>query len=95
MSTLGSGAVPTARPKPPLLYNPKVRGIAYQVVLCVAIALLAWLSALAAACFMLERLGVHLLTLAPELKALNAALLTLPLTLFLCTIWCYDRLRHR
>src|SRR5437764_1131501 len=42
MSTLGSGAVPTARPKPPLIYNPKVRGIAYQVVLCVVIALLAW-----------------------------------------------------
>src|SRR5882724_1979516 len=42
MSTLGSGAVPTARPKPPLLYNPKVRGIAYQAVLCAAIALLAW-----------------------------------------------------
>src|ERR1700741_2781895 len=42
MSTLGSGVVPTARPKPPLLYNPKVRGIAYQVVLCAAIALLAW-----------------------------------------------------
>jgi general L-amino acid transport system permease protein len=42
MSTLGPGTVPTARPKPPLLYNPKVRGIAYQVVLCAAIALLAW-----------------------------------------------------
>ena len=42
MSTLGSGVIPTARPKPPLLYNPKVRGIAYQVVLCAAIALLAW-----------------------------------------------------
>src|SRR5215216_1293930 len=42
MSTLGSGTVPTTRPKPPLLYNPKVRGIAYQAVLCAAIALLAW-----------------------------------------------------
>jgi general L-amino acid transport system permease protein len=42
MSTTGSGAVPTARPKPPLLYNPKVRGIAYQAVLCAVIALLAW-----------------------------------------------------
>src|SRR6059058_5364305 len=42
MSTLGSGAIPTARPKPPLLYNPKVRGIAYQAALCAVIALLAW-----------------------------------------------------
>src|SRR5918996_259609 len=42
MSTTGSSAVPTARPKPPLIYNPKVRGIAYQAVLCVVIAFLAW-----------------------------------------------------
>lgn len=59
------------------------------------ITLLAWLLGLAGAILMLQRLDVHLLTLPPELKALNAALLTLPLTLFLCTIWCYDRLRHR
>ena len=31
-----------ARPKAPLLYNPKVRGIAYQVVLCAVIVFLAW-----------------------------------------------------
>jgi len=59
------------------------------------ITLLAWLMGLAGATLMLERLDVHLLTQAPELKALNAALLTLPLTLYLCTVWCYDRLRHR
>jgi hypothetical protein len=57
--------------------------------------LLAWLLGVAAAVLMLKRLGVHLLTQPPELKALNAALLTLPLTLFLCTVWCQDRLRHR
>ena len=44
---------------------------------------------------MLQRLDVHLPSLPPELQALNAALLTLPLTLFLATVWCYDRLRHR
>src|SRR3954471_4179722 len=42
MSSTGPGVVPAAPPKAPLIYNPKVRGIAYQVVLCVAIALLAW-----------------------------------------------------
>ena len=60
-----------------------------------AIALAAWLLAGIGAYFMLERLDVHLLSQAPELQALNAALLTLPLTLFLWTVWCYDRLRHR
>src|SRR5215467_12159502 len=35
-------AVESARPKPPLLYNPKVRGIAYQVVLCAIVLFLAW-----------------------------------------------------
>jgi general L-amino acid transport system permease protein len=30
------------RPKAPLIYNPKVRGIAYQAVLCAVIAFLAW-----------------------------------------------------
>jgi general L-amino acid transport system permease protein len=35
-------AVDTARPKAPLIYNPKVRGVVYQIVLCAAIALLAW-----------------------------------------------------
>jgi general L-amino acid transport system permease protein len=32
----------THRPKTPLIYNPKVRGVAYQVVLCLLIAFLAW-----------------------------------------------------
>jgi general L-amino acid transport system permease protein len=32
----------TARPKAPLLYNPRVRSIAYQAVLCAAIAFLVW-----------------------------------------------------
>jgi len=41
MTTLEPGAV-TTPPKPPLIYNPKVRGIAYQAVLCIIIALLAW-----------------------------------------------------
>jgi hypothetical protein len=60
-----------------------------------AMALVAWLLAGIGAYFMLERLDVHLLSQAPELQALNAALFTLPLTLFLWTVWCYDRLRHR
>jgi len=57
--------------------------------------LLAWLLEITAAVLMLKGLGVRLLTQPPELKALNAALLTLPLTLFLCAVWCQDRLRHR
>jgi general L-amino acid transport system permease protein len=35
-------AVEHTRPKAPLIYNPKVRGIAYQVVLCAVVAFLAW-----------------------------------------------------
>jgi general L-amino acid transport system permease protein len=35
-------AVEYTRPKAPLIYNPQVRGIAYQVVLCVLIVFLAW-----------------------------------------------------
>src|SRR5258707_11378269 len=35
-----STTVETTRPKAPLLYNPKVRGIAYQVVLCALIVFL-------------------------------------------------------
>lgn len=60
-----------------------------------AITLLAWLVSAFCAYAMLERLDVHSLTLPSELQALIAALLTLPLTLFLWTLWCYDRLRHR
>jgi general L-amino acid transport system permease protein len=37
-----TGAFETAKPKAPLIYNPKLRGIAYQVLLCAAIAFLAW-----------------------------------------------------
>ena len=40
MTSIDSGA--TTKPKPPLIYNPKVRGIAYQAVLCITIAFLAW-----------------------------------------------------
>jgi general L-amino acid transport system permease protein len=40
MNTLQTGAAP--RPKAPLIYNPTVRGIAYQVLLCALIAFLAW-----------------------------------------------------
>jgi len=58
-------------------------------------ALVVWLLGVGGAVLMLQRLDVHLPALAPELKVLNAALVTLPLTLFLCTVWCYDRLRHR
>jgi general L-amino acid transport system permease protein len=39
--TTASG-VATKIPKTPLIYNPKVRGIAYQAVLCIIIAFLAW-----------------------------------------------------
>jgi general L-amino acid transport system permease protein len=42
MSTAPTAAAATARPKAALLYNPKVRGIAYQAVLCALIAFLAW-----------------------------------------------------
>jgi general L-amino acid transport system permease protein len=42
MNAVHSGAVATARPKPPLLYDPKVRSIAYQALLCAAIAFLTW-----------------------------------------------------
>src|SRR4030088_433890 len=35
-------AVGQTRPKPPLIYNPQVRSIAYQVVLCAVIVFLAW-----------------------------------------------------
>jgi general L-amino acid transport system permease protein len=35
-------AVEHPRPKPPLIYNPKVRGIAYQAVLCAVVLFLAW-----------------------------------------------------
>src|SRR3954471_5303883 len=35
-------AVEHERPKAPLIYNPQVRGIAYQAVLCAAIVFVAW-----------------------------------------------------
>lgn len=60
-----------------------------------AIASVAWSIAVIGGVLMLQGLDLHLLTQPPELKALNSALLTLPLTLFLGTVWCYDRLRHR
>jgi general L-amino acid transport system permease protein len=42
MNPVTTGRIETARPKAPLIYNPKLRGIAYQVLLCAAIAFLAW-----------------------------------------------------
>src|SRR5262245_12345735 len=44
MSAVGSTKPkgPKAPTKPPLIYNPQVRGIAYQVVLCAVIVFLAW-----------------------------------------------------
>src|ERR1041385_682886 len=42
MTSIDSGAPAGQPPKPPLIYNPKVRGIAYQAVLCIVIAFLAW-----------------------------------------------------
>ncbi|MBM3530656.1 MAG: amino acid ABC transporter permease [Alphaproteobacteria bacterium] len=41
MSTTATGS-PSVRPKAPLLYNPRFRSIAYQAVLCAAVAFLAW-----------------------------------------------------
>src|SRR3954471_5673726 len=35
-------AVEHTRPKAPLIYNPQVRGMAYQAVLCAVIVFLAW-----------------------------------------------------
>jgi hypothetical protein len=60
-----------------------------------AITLLTWLLSSFCAYSMLKGLDVHAPTLPSELQALIAALLTFPLTLFLWTLWCYDRLRHR
>ena len=42
MATTQTAAAASARPKPPLIYNPTVRRIAYQALLCAAIAFLAW-----------------------------------------------------
>ena len=37
-----SSVVEHAKPKTPLIYNPRFRGIAYQILLCVVVAALAW-----------------------------------------------------
>src|SRR5665213_3973910 len=42
MSVVDTAKPGTAPPKAPLIYNPKVRGIAYQVLLCALIAFVAW-----------------------------------------------------
>src|SRR5262245_31801421 len=42
MTTAQPGTAERPAPKTPLIYNPKVRGIAYQAVLCLIIAFLAW-----------------------------------------------------
>src|ERR1044071_8075760 len=45
MSVVEANKSGIAPPKTPIIYNPRVRGIAYQVVLCAAIAFLAWAAA--------------------------------------------------
>ena len=42
MTTAQPATAESPAPKTPLIYNPKVRGIAYQAVLCLVIAFLAW-----------------------------------------------------
>jgi len=42
MTNAETGAIGTARPKAPLIHNPKVRGIVYQALLCALIVFLAW-----------------------------------------------------
>ena len=42
MTSAETGAVGTARPKAPLIHNPKVRSIVYQALLCALIVFLAW-----------------------------------------------------
>lgn len=42
MTTARPTVAESPAPKTPLIYNPKVRGIAYQAVLCIVIAFLAW-----------------------------------------------------
>jgi len=42
MNATQTGAAASTRPAAPLIYNPKVRGIAYQALLCAAIAFLVW-----------------------------------------------------
>ena len=42
MTSAETGAIGTARPKAPLIHNPKVRSIVYQALLCALIVFLAW-----------------------------------------------------
>jgi general L-amino acid transport system permease protein len=42
MASVENGSAPLRQPKPPLLYNPKVRGIAYQVALCALVVFVVW-----------------------------------------------------
>ncbi len=59
------------------------------------VALLCWGLFLACSLYSLASKDIVLPHQAPELQALNAALLLLPLTLFILLLWSYDRLRHR
>jgi hypothetical protein len=59
------------------------------------VALLCWGLFLACSLYTLAGMDIVLPNQAPELQALNAALLLLPLTLFVLLLWSYDRLRHR
>jgi hypothetical protein len=59
-----------------------------------SIMMLLWLGFLFCSYNILEERGIHLAGMAPELLVFNCALLALPLTLFLLTVWSYDKLRH-
>lgn len=58
-------------------------------------ALLCWAAFLACSVYSLSQRNIDLPNEAPELQAFNAALLMLPLTLFIVLLWAYDKLRHR
>jgi hypothetical protein len=57
--------------------------------------ILGWGVFLACSLYSLAGRNILLSEQAPELQAFNAALVVLPLTLFILLIWSYDRLRHR
>lgn len=53
-----------------------------------------WLLHLLCSMVALQAHGFDFARMAPELLALSAALLLLPLTFAAMTLWCYDKLRH-
>jgi hypothetical protein len=60
-----------------------------------AVGLSGWALSVVCSVATLDYLGIKITTLPPELIALNLAGLALPFTLFVLTLWSYDRLRHR